>query len=500
MFAVIYIPDFALQAVLRHEPELAARPVALLDTPERQTVVKQLTRAARLAGVTEGLTPTQAMARCAHLVMKSRSLPQETAAREVLIQIAYNFSPRLEATADGVVTMDLQGLPLSAADEIKDWAMQIHAAFARVELNAQIGIAATPDVAFYAARCAAPVLVVERADEFVPALPVEVLEPTPEVFGLLRRWGIRTVSAFVALGKERVVERLGLDALKLFRRADTETVRPLKLVTPSETFSESMDFAHEIETLEPLLFVLNRFVGQLAARLDVLGLVVAGLDLRIKLASGAIYERLFEVPAPTSQAETLFRMLHTHLETVRTDAPIVALELIARPSDARAYQFGLFEAKLRNPNQFHHTLARLSALCGAGNMGTPVQEDSFRPDAFQMETPQFESPHATTTGDRYLNMMDATVVAGAFPGLRLRRFRPPFHADVELQNDAPKFIASLRLNGTVEAAAGPWRSSGYWWEPSKLWNRDTWDVQASDGTLYRIFCECGEWFVEGIYD
>ena len=36
MFAVIYIPDFALQAVLRHTPELHSRPVILIDGAEKR--------------------------------------------------------------------------------------------------------------------------------------------------------------------------------------------------------------------------------------------------------------------------------------------------------------------------------------------------------------------------------------------------------------------------------------------------------------------------------
>ena len=37
--------------------------------------------------------------------------------------------------------------------------------------------------------------------------------------------------------------------------------------------------------------------------------------------------------------------------------------------------------------QFAETLGRLSALCGPEQVGTPVQEASFRPDAFEMKTP-----------------------------------------------------------------------------------------------------------------
>lgn len=36
MFATIYLPDFYLQAVLRHQPELRDKPVALIDDQEKK--------------------------------------------------------------------------------------------------------------------------------------------------------------------------------------------------------------------------------------------------------------------------------------------------------------------------------------------------------------------------------------------------------------------------------------------------------------------------------
>src|SRR6266436_9620128 len=98
MFAAIYVPDFALQAALRHAPELPAQPVALLDDQESRAILFQITPAARAAGVREGMTPPQALARCRGIVIRSRSAAQERAAREILLQCAGVFSPRIEAT------------------------------------------------------------------------------------------------------------------------------------------------------------------------------------------------------------------------------------------------------------------------------------------------------------------------------------------------------------------------------------------------------------------
>ena len=68
MFAVIFIPNFSLQAVLRHEPDLRSRPVALVDPQATKPVITQLTSTAQSCGVCEGLTASQGMARCAELI------------------------------------------------------------------------------------------------------------------------------------------------------------------------------------------------------------------------------------------------------------------------------------------------------------------------------------------------------------------------------------------------------------------------------------------------
>ena len=51
MFATIYLPDLYLQAATRHQPELRAIPVALIEEQERKPVIIQLNQLARTAGI-----------------------------------------------------------------------------------------------------------------------------------------------------------------------------------------------------------------------------------------------------------------------------------------------------------------------------------------------------------------------------------------------------------------------------------------------------------------
>jgi protein ImuB len=544
MFAVIYIPDFALQAALRHEPELLKRPVALVDESLPKPVIVQLTDTARAAGVCAGLTSTQAMARCRDIIIKPRSIAQENAAADALLQCSYLFSPYIEATAPGICTLDLKGQTSSGNEK---FARQICTLLDQLQLKAQLGVAATPAVALHAARNAserrhscrheatsaadppasnnadsnvlAPFLCVNDASTFLNSLRIESLEPTPALLGILDKWGIRTIGAFVALGKDALAERLGAEAIELFQRASPDETRPLKLSNPPEVFEETFEFENEIESLEPLLFILRRFIEQIALRLTVASFAAEEILLRLTLSEGSKYERPFKIPAPTANVDVLFRVLYTHLENLRTEHPIKALHLRANPCRPASEQFNLFDCTLRDPNHFYETLGRLTALLGSDRVGTPTIEPTYRSDAFRLDPLDFspEQPRTPKTalafslspreraGERGKRTSKSPCPSNSQSasnqpcGLALRRFRPPLPAQVELQDKLPRALRSVLFQGPIRRAAGPWRSSGQWWD-KQLWQRDEWDVQTANGRLYRLYREHENWFVEGIYD
>lgn len=169
---------------------------------------------------------------------------------------------------------------------------------------------------------------------------------------ILHKWGIRTVGELIALGQEALADRLGLEAFALFAAASDNSVRLLKLVRPEERFEESFDFEQPVETMEPLLFLLRRFVDQIGQRLETTGFVAELVTLRLRLDSGEVIERRLRVPQPTREANVLFRMLQTHLESLRTESSIVMVALTAEPTRPQQKQFGLFEVALRDPQQF----------------------------------------------------------------------------------------------------------------------------------------------------
>src|SRR5947199_10635163 len=139
------------------------------------------------------------------------------------------------------------------------------------------------------------------------------------ILTILHKWGIHTLGQLAALDKEQLAARLGPEAIRMWERANGQSNRVLKLVRPPESFEESFEFENEIETAEPLLFVLRRFLEQLAVRLGAIYLVAKELTLRITFSNSrqdepAVaekqgYERVFKIPQPTNDVDLLFRML-----------------------------------------------------------------------------------------------------------------------------------------------------------------------------------------------
>src|SRR5213593_5298703 len=85
-----------------------------------------------------------------------------------------------------------------------------------------------------------------------------------QILAILHKWGIHTLGQLAALDKEQLAARLGPEAIRMWERANGQFNRVLKRVQPPESFEESFEFENEIETAEPFLFMLRRFLEQLA--------------------------------------------------------------------------------------------------------------------------------------------------------------------------------------------------------------------------------------------
>ncbi len=311
-----------------------------------------------------------------------------------------------------------------------------------------------------------------------------------QILEILHKWGIHTLGQFAALNREDLGARLGAEAVRLWERANEKTARLLKLVQPPESFAESFEFENEIETAEPLLFMLRRFLQQLSVRLNAIYLVAKELTLRITFANKQHYERCFKIPQPTNDVDLLFRMLQTHLENFKSEHPIVAVALDAQPVKPASQQFRLFETALRDPSQLSETLARLTGLLGVDWVGTPVLEETHRPDAFRMEP--FAWNFAADTAASTENKKEAL-------GVALRRFRPTESASVFLSENIPAHIRTANISGKIADQRGPYFASGNWWDEN-AWTRVEWDLEIEDGSLVRCHENEGTWKIDGIYD
>ena len=399
-------------------------------------------------------------------------------------------------------------------------------------LEANVAVASNPDTAVLAALGFSGVIVIPEGKEAeqLGNLPLEVLfteghdQQTLEV---LERWGIRNFHALAALPEIALSERLGQEGVRLQQLARGRNSRSLVPVEPPLVFEEAIELEYPLVLLEPLAFLLARLLDQLCARLGARALATQELNLDLTLecapdhvGTGAparpgraqarqIFHRTLRLPVPLLDAKVFLKLLQLDLNAHPPGAPIVKIHLSAEPVRPRAAQSGLFLPPSPEPEKLELTLARIAGIVGENKVGSLQLLDTHRPEAFRMRrfAPQLEEQAArkpkVSRSDKPVESQKQNEVAVT----AMRIFRPPLRATVTLQEGRPAHIACLKrkeICGEILWAAGPWRTSGDWWE-QEGWARDEWDIalqEASGITLYRLVRDLlsGQWRVEGNYD
>ncbi len=498
LFAAVWLPRFQLQAVLRTDNAPRHVPFAVLDSDLQMSVhdaenkgrILHANEIAERAGVAAGMTPSQALARCGKLALRHRIADEEARASDELRQCAAQWTPDYEASQPGLCVLDLSRVrnvcEQNCGEQIRQW-------LAQRELEARVGFAANADMACLAARATDAVLLLDdRGDDWralLQGLPVAVLQPSAHISEVLQLWGVRTLAQLAALPRADIAARLGMEGAMLRDMAAGGRERLLRLVRPVVDFREEMELEHSIESMEPLLFVLRRMLDNLCDRLASVWLVASAQRVVLRFEDKSTHERILRVAEPTRNAELLLRVLHTHLDSVSAAAPIAAVCLELTPTRSANVQTNLFERTLRDPNRFAETLAQLEAMLGAGNVGKVRLLPSRRPDAFALVNYLDASAATADTNESRESITH---------GLPLRCYRPPKPVSVLLQDGKPATLQTAEGHLTVTHSAQPCLLSGDWWD-RHAWEREVWEIAASDGALYQLAREKQRWMLDGVF-
>jgi len=538
--ASIFVPNFTVQAVVRAEPALRERALALIDgNPPLCKVVAVNDKAAR-ASIEIGMTKMNA-AQFAGVEIRPRSVAQEKIAHDVLLDIGWSVSPRIEDTARNTIVLDLSGLTQLFGTE-----SEISAHLARragdCGLFANVAIASNVDTALIAARGFPGVTVIPAGEEAkrLGELPVGVLALPEEIAETLSRWGVRSCAQFAELPVLQLSERLGQEGVRLHALAHGAIARSLAIAEPVHFFEEEMELDDAVEELDPLSFLLGRLLDQLCARLAARSLSAAAIRVRFDLQPDfekaldrrkevvrnadppGVFEKELQLPIPSRDSKMLLKLLRLKLQANPPGSPIRKIMLGAESARPRATQGGLFLPSFPDPEKLEITIARITNVVGEGNVGSPALVDSWRPGEFQMRRFLAPTEIAEKVREGDCSVAHSLAQRANFKAsASFRMFRPPVPASLELREGRPARVFFQGQSGEVLTASGPWRSSGDWWRDDG-WQQDEWDLEihfhhslagrdavataaasaVPDCGLYRFYYDAlrGSWFVRGIYD
>jgi len=503
-FACLVLADLPLAAAHRAEPELAAKRVAIVESRDRKARAPQ--SPSIVAGFYRGLTVAQARAVEPALEVRAFSLEGMRSAEQALVDVATSVSPRVMSAATGLVFVDLagtqslfpteRGLMTALETRLADVGFAIGG-----PAGVRLGIGPTRTVAELAARHrdGGRILRAEEAASFLVPLPLDLLDPPTEVADRLTHWGVRTLGQLARIPRDALGARLGEAGVRLARRANGEDLAPFRQHPPVARFEESAESEWAIGNLEPLAFFLRAVFERLVRRVRVRGLALRRVRLELGLESGAVAAREIGIAAPTCETNVLLALARLELEGDPPAEGVLSARAIATPDSVETAQLDLFLPPLPSPGELAVTIARIESLCGAGQVGAPHVADTHQQDAAALT--EFKLAHERKrdpSRDRTEELPPRSVLA-------LRALRPP--RMVRVRGGDPPVYVSLQLQvpdtegGRVLHCAGPWRLFGEWWGESRF-ARDYWDVELSDGGVYRLYhdLESDSWWADGIYD
>jgi protein ImuB len=460
-WACLLLPQLAIDGVLRRHPNPEA-PLVLTSGPAQRRLLHAVNPAARRLGLRPGMPLAAAQALGGHFATIEHDPLDAKRWRQFLAAWAYRFSSQVSTDLPHALVLEVghslqlfgpwPRLEAQMREELRGLGFRHHLVAApnpyaaRVLANVHDGLAVGDNTLLNA----------------LGQLPVERAGFSPEVARSLSRMGLRKLRQVFALPRDALNRRFPREVLQHLDRLRGEDA-PLAWYQPPDVFEGRIEFEHEVESSQALLFPLRRLTADLAAFL-------AGRDGGVQhfsvvlehdgLAHTGIAHSEVEVGLLAAEREPamLFELARGRIEQARVPAPVRGMQLVARELPAFVpAERDLFDPRPQQAVPWTQLRERLRARLG----DAAVQGVGWLPD---------HRPERVVTGEAPLrrNM--------EIPGL----LRPGW-----------LLPQPTTLRGAVHVLAGPERIESGWWDEEDI-RRDYYLVETSQGQRAWAFRIAGE--------
>lgn len=497
LYACVYAREFPAQALLRLRPELKENACVVMDNEPPFEKVCSLNTKARLLGVQHGMSRINVEGFPQARIL-TRSLKVESTTKELLLECAGTYSPRIEDYSGEtyfLCAIDIAGTEsLFGPTEMvaRKLLQHVHSLGLSVRLRVSSN--------FHTAACLAKASsgrsmdVIRSGNEaaFLSSLSLDVLALTDEQAEIFALWGIHTLGMLAVLPEEELIARIGQDGRRLQQLARGEAPHLFQPIEPPFKLEERRELDFPIDSMDSLMFGIAVMLDQLLLRAKTRLVALAAIKIVLELDGGGTHTRRVRPARPGNDKQFWIRLLHLDLQAYPPQAAVVAVMLQGEPGDTSKIQLGIFSPPLPEAARLDVTLAQLKALLGEDNVGHPTLQDSHAPESFRLEpfsvpseAPKLENAQPERTAVRQLRPAETTLV----------------HLDL----CRPKNFFFRGQLFAVDHAYGPWTSGGEWWN-EMLWNMEQWDVIARSSNDVLLCC-ClardllhNQWQVIALYD
>ncbi|MFC5568909.1 Y-family DNA polymerase [Lysobacter yangpyeongensis] len=372
-WACLFLPQIAIDGVLRRRPDPEA-PLVLIEGPVQRRVLHAVNPAARALGLRPGMPLAAAQALGGRFATVEHDPVATERWRQLLAAWAYRFSSQVSTDLAHAVVLEV-GHSLQLFGPWPRLEARLREELQALGFRHRLVVAPNPHAARVLANVHDGLAVGDNT--FLNALgqlPIERAGLPQEVAHALSRMGLRKLRQVFALPRDALNRRFPREVLQhldRLRGADA----PLGWYQPPDVFEGRIEFEHEVESSQALLFPLRRLTADLAAFL-------AGRDGGVqrftvvlehdRIVDGDrcdIGEHRSEVDVGLLAAERepamLFELARGRIEQARLPAPVRGMQLVARELPAFVpAERDLFDARPQQAMPWAQLRERLRARLG----------------------------------------------------------------------------------------------------------------------------------------